>query len=256
MKDIKLIDFNDFYFNGHYLTEFGGMIGDTDGGKLTYPLLPTRNYTTGKPFNYNGEIVFATYLSPRTWEVPVFFEDLDYYGIRRIASWLDSEQATEFYFKGDTIRIFARLDTDAFFLDTINGIQGLTSLKFIAHDPYYYDIRKSVCSKQSPQSGQVYEFYNSGFVKTDSVIKVNGSGDIEVIIASYAGAEDTQMFTVKDVSGGFVVDTKAKVCIDGAGNNLFDKHTGAFPSLPPGEFTIRFNGNVTAFSVEFFGKYV
>lgn len=255
MKDLEYIDFTDFFWNGHYLSDLGGVVADNDGGELNYPLLPARNYTTSKPFNYDGEIVFSTYLSPRTLEVPVFFEDLNYHGIRRIATWLNTEKAAEFYFKGDSIRINCRLDSDALAFETYSGIEGLSVLKFIAHDPFYYDIEKTVYSINAVIADKYYSYYNRGMIQSDCVISVNGSGNITVKLKGKSDGA-IQTFTVKNVANSFKVDSKAMICLDAAGRNKFNDFVGAFPSVPPGYFDISFTGNVTSASIQFHGKYV
>lgn len=140
MRDIDKIDFYDFNFNGHYLSEFGGIVADNEGGKITYSLLPEREYVINHPFECDSTFVFKSRLKPRIWEVPIFFNDLDYAGIRKIAGWLNSPTTSQFFYKGDSLMINARINSEAINLGTYSGQEGLTKLQFIAHDPYYYDI--------------------------------------------------------------------------------------------------------------------
>lgn len=140
MRDVNNINFYDFYFNGRYVSDLGGIVADNSGGKLTYSLIPEREYVTNSPKDVDGEFVFMTRLKPRTWEIPVYFEDLGYTEIKQIASWLDSPKASEFYFRGDSIMIMARIAPEAVDITTYSGREGLLKIPFIAHDPYYYDI--------------------------------------------------------------------------------------------------------------------
>jgi phage-related protein len=140
MRDIENIDFYDFYFNGKYLSDLGGYVADNDGGKITYSILPEREYVTVRGYQSDSEYVFAKRVNARQFQVPVFFEDLDFAGIRRVSGWLDTRTASQFYFKGDSIYINAMINSDAIGVQTYSGIEGLITLSFVAHDPYYYDL--------------------------------------------------------------------------------------------------------------------
>ena len=140
MRDIDKINFYDFYFNGHYLSEFGGIVASNDGGKIIYSLLPQREYVTNRTYGFDIEAVMDTRLSARPWEIPVYFENLEYSGIRRIANWLNVTEPKMFYFKGDSVYINAMIDSDSVNVNTYTGTEGLFVIKFIAHDPFYYDL--------------------------------------------------------------------------------------------------------------------
>lgn len=89
MDKIKNINFYDFSFNGKKISEMGGIVGGSEP-LTSYPLLPQRSYVTDRAIDQDGQTVFQSYLEPRTFEVPVFFEEIDKAGIRRIAAWLDT----------------------------------------------------------------------------------------------------------------------------------------------------------------------
>ena len=140
MRDVNSIDFYDFYFNGRYVSDLGGIVADDSGGKIAYSLVPEREYVTNSPKDVDGEFVFMTRIRPRTWQIPVFFEDLAYTEIKNISSWLDSPKESEFYFRGDSLMIKARVAPESIDIVTYSGNKGLLTIPFIAHDPYYYDI--------------------------------------------------------------------------------------------------------------------
>jgi phage-related protein len=250
MKDLNIIDFTDFYFNGKYLSDFGGMVGDNNGGKLNYSLLPSREYIIDRPFNYDGEIVFDVHVNPRSWEVPIFFYDINDNNIRSISKWLDTDEAQPFYFKNDTVRINARIDSDAFYFDTYSGIEGLTSLKFIAHDPYFYDIDKTVVNMSLATDPW---FYNRGNIGSPFKITVNGSGLIGIgVVDAYGNHQECR---ISDVSGGVILDTKTMSVTDLSGNNMFNNFMGEYIQIPPGDFKIQIAGIETA-TLEYNGRYI
>jgi len=249
MKDLNIIDFTDFFFNGKYLSDFGGMVGDVSGGKLTYSLLPTREYITDKPFNYEGEIIFDTRLNPRTWEVPVYFKDLEDVNIRKISKWLNSDQSSSFYFKGDTVRINARLDSDAYNLDTYSGFEGLTSLKFIAYDPYFYDIKRTI--ETIPRYSGL-PLFNRGNVDCPCIIKASGSG---IITINLAGDNISSSCEIKAITNGVLVDTENMIVTSLSGENLFNSFSGDFIQIPSGRFNITVSGGITA-QLEYHSRYI
>lgn len=85
MNILENINFYDFSFNGKKLSDFDGIIGGSDP-LTSYPLLPSITYVTDRAIGQDGMTVFESYLEPRTFEVPVFFENIDDGGIRKIAS--------------------------------------------------------------------------------------------------------------------------------------------------------------------------
>ena len=250
MKDLNLIDFSDFYFNGYYLSDFGGVVASTDGGSLKYSLLPSRDYVTDRPYNYDGDIVFSSSLTPRVWEIPVYFEDLSNKNIRQISKWLNSDKTSYFYFKGDSIRINARLDSDSYNLLTETGLEGLTTLKFIAHDPYFYDIKPTRYTID--RIADKY-YFNQGTLTCPCVFYLTGSGDINISVIGSDGV--SQSCTVKNISGGAIVNTYNMICTSQNGDNKFNDFEGDYIQIPPGKFTLVISGALRSV-IEFHGRYV
>lgn len=250
METIQKIDFLDFHFNGHDLSEFGGIIGGTD--RLSeYPLLPKRNFITDRAIGQDGTTIFDSYLDPRQFEVPVFFEDIDSVGIRKIASWLNVKEDVPFWYKGDSLLINCTLDSNDFSLETISGMDGSTSLKFIAHDPYFYekepqsfeyDVKKGVLSSN-------YVHNNKGTVECYPLISVVGSGDISVSILNKSGDTELTRCTVKDVDQGIFIDSRDHTCYGLDLTNYYSKFSGTFPILPVDSSRIKVDGNVTTITI-------
>jgi predicted phage tail component-like protein len=125
----------DFYFNGHWLSEFGGMICGKSGFN-NISILPQLEIKTEKVLGRHGEIVYDSTYQPRSFVVPVKFEDISI--IRDIAGWLNATEPQDFYFKGDAIKIQCLIDS-ALDLE-MYCYQGVVDLKFIAHNPLYTSI--------------------------------------------------------------------------------------------------------------------
>lgn len=251
MNLLRNIDFIDFNFNGKWLSDFGGIVGGTEPLKQ-YPLLPTRSFITDRAADQDGQYVFDSYLEPRVFEVPVFFEDIDKAGLRNIAAWLNVEKESWFYFKDDDVKIKCMIDGE-YLLDTLSGGNGQVYLKFIAHDPYYYAIDNTVITKQHTESGTIFDvdITNSGNSKSFPTVKVYGTGDIvlQVIVSENILTE----CTITDVISNATVDSLYCNCLSGSGANWFDHFDGTFPEFPTGQFTLRISG--TSSKVEITPNY-
>ena len=253
LRDIDIIDFTDFCFNGRYISDLGGMVGSNSGGSLTFSILPSREYITDRPFYYDGEIVFATKLNPRVWEVPVFFEDLSNINIRQIAAWLITDEDAPFYFKGDTARINCRLDSDAFYLDTYSGIEGLTSLKFIAHDPHYYDINSTQETLSVASVAEQPVFINTGNTLTPCKVKIRGNGTIRISVI--AENEYNSLCIIDNVVDGVIVDSERMTCTSLTGEDMYGSFSGIFPMIPSGKYRLTAEGAITT-EITYYGKHM
>lgn len=234
MHDIGNIDFYDFYYNGHYLSEFGGIVGGSE--RLSnYPLLPSRQYVTDRAIGQDGATVFDSYLEPRKFEVPVFFEQIDYAGLRNIASWLNTKEPVDFYYKNDTLKISCVLDSAGTDLASIAGEDGQTSLKFIAHDPFYYQLEEDELSYDNLSGSFAVDLENLGNVECYPQIEIIGTGDITVTCSDSDGNVLTTC-TVSDVTSGCVIDGIYHTLTLASGANWINLFDGAFPIFPVGNF--------------------
>lgn len=239
------IDFYDFYFNGHYLSEFGGMVGGTEPLKQ-YPILPNRSYITDKAALQDGVYVFGSYLEPRVFEVPIFFEKIDTAGIRNIASWLNTPQDEWFHYKGDDLKIKCALDGESL-LETLSGPDGQGYLKFIAHDPYYYQLEEEVIDNLTVSgTSNEYLLNNIGNQPCYPQIKITGSGTIKVSVLNTDKTETYSSCTISEVVSGTMIDSLYCNCYLQSGANWFDKFEGDFPVLPPGYYVLKIEGTVNS----------
>lgn len=247
MKTIQNIDFLDFYFNGHYLSEFGGMIGGAD--RLSeYPLLPKRNFITDRAIGQDGNTVFDSYLDPRQFEVPIFFENIDSAGIRNIAAWLNVKEDVPFWYKGDSLKLSCTLDANDFSLETISGADGHTSLKFIAHDPYFYEVNPSAFEYELSEKSNTISFENLGTVECYPLISIIGSGEITLSIID-SNKNELSKCTIKDVKQGVFLDSTQHTCYTVDLANSYQNFSGTFPIIPVGKSNIKVEGNVTTITV-------
>lgn len=139
MNNLGTIDITDFYFNGYYLSSFDALVAGTSGF-TEFSLVPSRTDNTGKGIGTDGEYLFRSVLNPRTFTIPVLFNDLSGDKLRNICGWLDTDTVKDFYFKNDTKKLKAKLDPSDLSVENFFSYYGKTNLKFIAYDPFFYEI--------------------------------------------------------------------------------------------------------------------
>lgn len=258
MNILSDINFMDFYYNGHYLSEYGGYVGSSDGGLKKYSLLPQRTYYTDKALGYDGNIVFGSYLEPRIFNVPIVFDNIDEFGIRSIAGWLNCPDVSKFYFLDDTLYINCCLDSNASDLDSISGKDGECELQFIANDPYYYNLNPSSYSFFDIKKGNLFPMINAGNVKAfPKITVVNPSNDKFTINVHDINKNIIASFGVKipDSKDAIEIDSKYCTCIAGK-RNLFNCVSGEYLSFPTGVFYLSFDVNARHFKTEFTPRFI
>jgi predicted phage tail component-like protein len=270
LNQILDIDYTDFYYNGYWLSDFDGMaIGRT--GQPPFSLLPTLEIESDKIMGNDGEFVYNSFYNPRTFTVPVTFNDIS--KLRQIAGWLHSKKPTDFYYKNDDIKISVL--KEGLIEITPYTLQGITELKFIAHDPFFYAINDTI-----------YLINKTGYIKTTvdlpvisntiysdkilirnflgSNINILNEGNIEsypiyVIIGTgnVSCSINNISFNLALNSGGdkVFVDTKYLTVYDSQYNRL-NSFDGNFPLLKSGMNTISTSGNIQSLQVKCRSRWI
>lgn len=249
----------DFYFNGHYLSEFGGYVGSRDGGLKSYPLLPSRSYSTDHAIDQDGETIYSSRLEPRPFEVPVVFEDLSETGLRKIAGWLNSPAPSKFFYRDEELFINCVLDTDAFNAETSCGVDGQIPLKFIAHDPYYYSRTDFTHVWSTVPLNTPIQMHCDANVICFPFMKIKGTKDITITILGHDNKGDVvrNVTNIKNCVTGVNINTKTKDCLSLSGE-YFSGNIDNFPIIPSGDYTITFSttGTLTEVSMTYKERYI
>lgn len=249
------LNFYDFTFNGHKLSDFGGYVGSTDGGLKQYSLLPSRSYTVDRPLNSDVTYQFASSLEPRVFEVPVVFEQLSNGTLRSIASWLDSPTPSKFSFVGDDVYINACLDSNDFIAQSTSGQDAQIALKFICHDPFYYESKLTQYTLTSLTSGELYSYTNYGHGELHPYIILSCSGTVKIEVID----SNDQVYTttnITNITGGVKINSQTLECTLLSGASHF-AYIDNFPVIPQGDYSIKVTGsNLTNMSIEYRIKYI
>lgn len=262
MIDIKnYMNAFDFYFNGHKLSDFNGMIAGVNGIQ-PLNLLPLKENKTEQILGKEAWLVTSVLYNPRSFIVPVTFTNLAD-NIRDIASWLNVLEPTDFYYENDELKLKCLLDSSSQteienlgFIGNKNA--GTIELKFIAYDPFYYAIKdtKHVFttgtytktdgdSRYSLKIKTVSNFSNlllknNGNYKSYPIIKITGSGDVTININSNS-------YTLTGVSGYISIDSNYLTVYKDTANEIAKLTSGDLSKLVlnPGSNTISLTGSVT-----------
>ena len=123
------------------LSDFGGIVYNPNNDSITRNMLPDPEHITSKNENQDGERYIKTLYGTRIIEVPVYFsEDLGAGELFELNRWLGKKRQQTFQWVNDDERkeidvIYKEgFDMDILFGDKFNG---LTTLSFIAHNPYW-----------------------------------------------------------------------------------------------------------------------
>ena len=123
------------------LSDFGGIVYNPNNDSITRNMLPDPEHITSKNENQDGERYVKTVYGTRIIEVPVYFsEDLGAGELFELNRWLGKKRQQTFQWVNDDERkeidvIYKEgFDMDILFGDKFNG---LTTLSFIAHNPYW-----------------------------------------------------------------------------------------------------------------------
>jgi phage-related protein len=110
------------------------------------------------------------------------------------------------------------------------------SVKFLV-DPFYYfmESRSKIITKPG-------NYANRGNIYSEPYIKINGNGNVELIINS-------QICSFTDVQDFIEIDTELKIAYKDTINQGY-RMNGDFPILNPGINSINWTGNVTSLEIK------
>lgn len=255
MNKFEGLTFDDFIFNGKKLSSLGGYVGSTDNGLKTYSLLPTRSYVTDKPLGSNITTVYDSSFEPRTFEVPIVFDELTDGKMREIAMWLDSPEPSHFQWVGDNVYINACLDATDFNVQSSSGQDGQIPLKFICFDPFYYDLNETQQTLTTVASGTAYEYTNKGYGDLPPNITISCGGTIKIEILDGSDAVYTTT-NITDITAGVKINSETLECTLLSGASHF-AHIDNFPMIPQGSFKIKVTGsNMTNLILKYRQRYI
>lgn len=237
MKDILSIDYSNFYFNNAWASDYDCEIGSKNGLFPFSPSAPLDIKSEENALGVDGEIVYGADFKPRPFSVPIMLNNLS--RLREVSGWLSPKTPQIFYWKNDSVCINAMVNS----LSDVerSSLQyGFTELKFIAHDPYYYELVP--VDKVYTSFASAITLDNNGNKESFPLMKIEGSGDITVTV-------NGNSFIVRAVPSVACVDTLYMTCYKDLATPLEDNFEGIYPILNAGNNTISVSGSCTKLTV-------
>lgn len=244
--DIDNLNQSDFYFNGHWLSEFYGSIAGKNGTKLTGTFVTMENKTE-KVLGRDGELFYDSKYNPRSFTVPVIFKDVE--SLKQITPWLMTKTPQNFYYDNDEVKCVAKVDNiddiESGYIETKIGI--LFEIKFIAYDPYLYAINDIKHILKSPSN----TIFNRGNKESYPLIKLYGNGSLTIGINGNA-------ITINNVVDYIYVDTLYLTCYKTNDDDLMDNVNGKLEDiyLESGKNSISLSTNIISAEIQCRSRWI
>ena len=228
-----------FEWNGVKCTDYGIYVTEQPPStipeeRVTFTNIPGRS---GSLTTLEGDYVYEDLVLTATCVI----SDPD--RILEIAGWL----------RGSGTVTFANRDGGFYYARVVNQIPFEKILRGNPHrsfavnfrcKPFWYEADVPVKNIQ-PGSGSTSGYVtmqNPGNVPSEPIITVTGSGEITLIV-------DMTIVELSDVNGEITIDSVLQEAYSGI-TSMNSSMSGDFPTLPPGNSTISWTGNVTYLKVE------
>ena len=228
-----------FEWNGVRSTEYGIYVTEQPpltipSERATFTNIPGRS---GSLTTLEGEYVYDDLIMTATCVIA------DPSRISEIAGWLRGSGTVAFANR-DGGFYYARVTNQIPFEKILRGNPHRSFAVNFRCKPFWYEANVSPKNIQ-PSSGSTSGYVtmsNPGNVPSEPVITVTGSGEITLIVAM-------TIVELSDVSGEITIDSMLQEAYSGT-QSMNSCMSGDFPTLPPGDSTISWTGNVTFLKVE------
>ena len=145
---------------------------------------------------------------------------------------------------GESDLIFSNQDNKKYIAQVVNAIDFIQVLKYISKFVIVFNCRPFKYESESTTIEMIAEgsITNPGSIYSEPIIKIFGSGDINVTINS-------EIIKLKEVTDHIILDTVQQNCYNETIDNLNNKMNGEFPKFEVGENNISWTGSVSKVEV-------
>lgn len=227
---MKMLDsyFYDFKFGDKYLSDFGGVVYNTDGWK-TVNDIKLNHYSEELP-KRDGEYLMYSKLSSRIITIPIAIKgNID---IDEFFAWLISKEAKWLEINGRRIKAILdnTISLENYFIDATYG--GVCELSFICFDPYFRDIYDE-CITITSNSTSIFINGNVDSYPLIKIVPIENQSKIRFEINS-------TIYTLNNVNRTIYIDCETEEIYEIEANqkiSVFEKYTSTdyydFPFLKP-----------------------
>lgn len=145
---------------------------------------------------------------------------------------------------GESDLIFSNQNNKKYIAQVVNAIDFTQVLKYISKFVIVFNCRPFKYESESSTIEMIAEgsITNPGSIYSEPIIKIFGSGDINVTINS-------EIIKLKEVTDHIILDTVQQNCYNETIDNLNNKMNGEFPKFEVGENNISWTGAVSKVEV-------
>lgn len=112
-------------------------------------------------------------------------------------------------------------------------------------EPFLYDIEDTTFTTTSKN----FTIYNTGSYKADTIIKIYGTGSIQITC-------NDETMQIDDVSDYVLLDSKCKECVSSTGESKDWDTIGNYIKLDVGDNTFELTGNITKVEITYRNTYL
>ena len=227
------------YFNNNSNLDMNLYITD-------YPTIELNNevYDTQDIEGRNGSVyIDLDYYKDRTLE---FSFDLRCTNITEklyeVKEWLLNVNDNRLVFNNDKCYMVKKVLLNSF--KQVNIHLAELEVSFIV-EPFLYDIEDTVFTTTSKN----FTIYNTGSYEVDTIIKIYGTGSIQI-------SNNGETMQIDDVSDYVLLDSKCKECVSSTGKSKDWDTIGNYIKLDVGNNTFELTGNITKVEITYRNTYL
>ena len=215
-------------------------------------------YITDYPtIELNNEVYDTQDIEGRNGSVYI---DLDYYKDRHLTfsfdlkgknlenklytvkNWLFNYEDNRLIFNNDKCYLVKKVLLNSF--KQINVHLAELEVEFIV-DPFLYDPEEITITSTTKN----FSIYNNGTQEADTIIKIYGTGNIQI-------SNNGETMQIDDVSDYVLLDSKCKECVSSTGESKDWDTIGNYIKLDVGNNTLELTGNITKVEITYRETYL
>lgn len=199
--------FTDFQLGSKKLSDFGAVLWNGSNDAYFVDLLPSMQKYTSQIQFVDGNAYYGGVYEPRTITLSIFvgYNSKVDFNKDEFVNWIKSKEPQWFNFVGDEKKIKVVYD-DSLNMNVYNKMHGLTTLKLIAFDPYWYLIDDSKLHIDTVQLNQLYTFTNKGNDESFPLITLRTSSVQQNVIFELNGSQ----FKIDNISENISIDFESE----------------------------------------------
>lgn len=162
--------------------------------------------------------------------------------MENVKSWLRNINDNRLRFNSNKCRMVKKILMNSFKQVAVNLAE--LEATFIV-DPFLYDFEETTVTSTSKK----FNVFNTGSYKADTIIKIYGTGSIQITC-------NDETMQIDDVSDYVLLDSKCKECVSSTGESKDWDTIGNYIKLDPGDNTFELTGSITKIEITYRNTYL